>query len=181
MALAAHQTRRWRPVYFTAQTSWQPAAVAAAGVAGLGVHPSPPPMWRPSSPGEPSATSLPKMPQASTRYFKGSTGSFAPAQATPQATSAPPGGSSPLPPTSATAAAAPLTFRAALAAHLARLRAVAQEEAQDSALSPRARELLDVFATMRPSDSTPEDVFEVLRVQALRYVRDLLQLPPQGP
>lgn len=87
-----------------------------------------------------------------------------------------------MPPTSATAAAAaPLTFRAALAANLARLRAVAQEEAQDSTLSPRARELLDVFATMRPSDNTPEDVFEVLRVQALRYVRDLLQLQPRGP
>lgn len=57
---------------------------------------------------------------------------------------------------------------------------VAQEEARTLA-SPRARNLLETYATMRPSESTPEDLFEALRLQALQYIRDLLQLPPLPP
>ena len=71
-------------------------------------------------------------------------------------------------------------LRSVLLAQSARVRRAVQEEAR-TLTCPRARNLLETYASMQPIAGTQEDLFEALRLQALQYIRELLQLPPLPP
>jgi hypothetical protein len=71
-------------------------------------------------------------------------------------------------------------LRSVLLAQSTRVRQAVLEEAKTLSC-PRARNLLETYATMQPIMGTQEDLFEALRLQALQYIRELLQLPPLPP